>query len=114
LHVVNTVTWVGDNVAPSILEELINQARSFGECLIHDAKTTVRSAAVEVDSRIVEAFGDRAGETVIAEAKSWPAQLIVCGTHGRRGLKRLLLGSDAEYIVQHAAVPVLLIRSPEA
>jgi nucleotide-binding universal stress UspA family protein len=111
LHVVNTVTWVGDNVAPSILEELINQARSFGECVIHDAKTTVRSADVEVDSRIIEAFGDAAGEAVIAEANSWPAQLIVCGTHGRRGLKRLLLGSDAEYIVRHAPVPVLLIRA---
>jgi len=114
LHVVNTVTSVGDNIAPSILEELIDQARSFGECVIHDAQTAVRSADIEVDTRIIEAFGDRAGETVIAEASSWPAQLIVCGTHGRRGLKRLLVGSDAEYIVRHAPVPVLLIRSHEA
>jgi len=114
VHVVNTVTWVGGHVAQSVLDELINQARSFGECVIHDAQTAVRSADVAVDTRIIEAFGDRAGETVIAEANSWPADLIVCGTHGRRGLKRLLLGSDAEYIVRQAPVPVLLIRSREA
>jgi nucleotide-binding universal stress UspA family protein len=114
LHVVNTVTWIGGHVAQSVLDELINQARSFGECVIHDAKTAVRSADVAVDTRIIEAFGDRVGETVIAEANSWPADLIVCGTHGRRGLKRALFGSDAEYIVRQAPVPVLLIRSREA
>ena len=114
LHVVNSVMWIRGNVAPPILEEVVTQARSFGECVIQDAKTTVRSADVEVDTRIIEALGEHAGETVIAEANSWPAQLIVCGTHGRRGLKRVLLGSDAEYIVRHAPVPVLLIRSREA
>jgi len=113
LHVVNTMTWTGDNVAPAVLEDLVNQARSFGECTLHEAKADVRSAGIEVDSRIIEAFGDHAGETIVAEATSWPAHLIVCGTHGRRGLKRLVLGSDAEYVVRHARVPVLLIRSYE-
>jgi nucleotide-binding universal stress UspA family protein len=40
------------------------------------------------------------------------AELIVCGTHGRRGLKRLLVGGDAEYIIRHSPVPVLLVRAP--
>lgn len=38
------------------------------------------------------------------------AELIVIGTHGRRGIGRVLLGSDAEQIVRHATVPVLLFR----
>jgi nucleotide-binding universal stress UspA family protein len=113
LHVVNTTPWIGDDVAPAIFDELITQLRSTGECILHEAKTTARSADIEVDTRIVEAPGERAGEMIVAEASSWPADLIVCGTHGRRGLKRLLLGSDAEYVVRHTPVPVLLIRARE-
>ncbi|MBP6502752.1 MAG: universal stress protein, partial [Rhodoferax sp.] len=44
----------------------------------------------------------------------WPAELIVIGTHGRRGIGRMLLGSDAEQVVRHAPVPVLLYRAVEA
>ena len=61
-----------------------------------------------------EAIGERVGPFVISAAADWPAQLIVCGTHGRRGLTRMLLGSDAEYIVRHSSVPVLIVRSPPA
>jgi nucleotide-binding universal stress UspA family protein len=50
---------------------------------------------------------------VIEQAKAWGADLIVIGTHGRRGVGRLLLGSDAEQIVRMAPVPVLLVRAPE-
>jgi len=64
-----------------------------------------------VDSRLIEALGDRAGEIIVSEARDWPANLIVCGTHGRRGLKRILMGSDAENVVRNSPVPVLLIRA---
>jgi nucleotide-binding universal stress UspA family protein len=47
-------------------------------------------------------------------AKEWPAELIVIGTHGRRGIGRVLMGSDAEQVVRHAPVPVLLYRAVEA
>jgi len=47
---------------------------------------------------------------VVAQARQWKAELIVIGTHGRRGAKRLLIGSDAEQIVREAPVPVLLVR----
>ena len=55
----------------------------------------------------------------MGEADSWPAHLIVCGTHGRRGLKRLVLGSDAECVVRHArvpdsSIPTKLIANPGA
>jgi nucleotide-binding universal stress UspA family protein len=39
------------------------------------------------------------------------AELVVMGTHGRRGLQRAMLGSDADTVVRHAAVPVLLVPS---
>jgi len=56
----------------------------------------------------------RVSEAVIQQTKEWGADLIVIGTHGRRGANRLLLGSDAEQIMRLAPVPVLLVRTPEA
>ena len=48
---------------------------------------------------------------MIQHAKQWPADLIVCGTHGRRGIRRIVRGSDSEFIVRHSSVPVLLVRA---
>jgi nucleotide-binding universal stress UspA family protein len=111
IHVINSTPWIAQG-APGVIEELLTQLRSTGESIVHEAKTAVRSAGIEVDDRLIEAMGERAGEVVVAEANDWPAELIVCGAHGRRGLRRLLMGGDAEYIVRHSSVPVLLIRGP--
>jgi nucleotide-binding universal stress UspA family protein len=109
IHVVNGAPWIAHG-APGVTEEFVTQLRSTGESIIHEAKVAVRSAGVEVDDRLIEAIGEQAGDIVVAEANEWPAELIVCGTHGRRGLKRLLMGSDAEHIVRHSPAPVLLVR----
>jgi nucleotide-binding universal stress UspA family protein len=55
-------------------------------------------------------FGGRAADAIVEEAGKWKADVIVLGTHGRRGLRRALLGSDAEEVVRNASVPVLLVR----
>lgn len=48
-------------------------------------------------------------EEVVQSAREWPADLIVVGTHGRSGLRRLLFGSTAEGVVRHAPVPVVVV-----
>jgi nucleotide-binding universal stress UspA family protein len=110
LHVVDQAQWISVG-APPVTRELMVQLRSKGESLLHEAMTAVHAAGVTVEDRLGEALGDHAGEIIVAEAGDWPADLIVCGTHGRRGWKRILLGSDAEYIVRHTPVPVLLVRA---
>jgi nucleotide-binding universal stress UspA family protein len=51
---------------------------------------------------------------IIKVAAQWPADLIVIGTHGRRGLQRLAMGSDAELVLRSSPVPVLMVRgAPE-
>lgn len=51
-----------------------------------------------------------AADRILAEAASWEADVIVIGTHGRGGLKRLVLGSVAESVVRGAPCPVLTVR----
>jgi nucleotide-binding universal stress UspA family protein len=55
-------------------------------------------------------FGDPA-EAVVHEARTWSADLLVLGTHGRRGAARLLLGSVAETVLRHAPCSVLVVPS---
>lgn len=51
---------------------------------------------------------------IVGAAREWPADLIVIGSHGRRGLDRLLLGSVAESVVRHAPCSVSIVRMPVA
>jgi universal stress protein A len=50
---------------------------------------------------------------IVDLAKSLPADMIVISTHGRTGLKHVLMGSVAEYVVRHAPCPVLVVRPEE-
>ncbi len=53
----------------------------------------------------------RISEQIVEEALAWHADLVVLGTHGRRGLNRLLLGSVAEAVVRISPISVLLART---
>ena len=65
-----------------------------------------------VETELHDAMTQRVSDVVVDQARSWGAEIIVIGTHGRRGVRRALLGSDAEQIVRLAPMPVLLVRGP--
>ena len=90
---------------------VIDELRRTGKIVLETAESSVRSAGVQVDTTLIEAMGNQAGVQIVRQAQEWGADLIVCGTHGRRGIRRIVMGSDAEYIVRHTPVPILLIRS---
>jgi nucleotide-binding universal stress UspA family protein len=82
--------------------------------IIDEAAAVARKSGVPFEQQIVESFG-RPADEIVKVAEVWPAELIVIGTHGRRGLKRLAMGSDAELVLRLSSVPVLMIREkPEA
>lgn len=93
--------------------ELISAMRETGNKVLNDAMAIAQAAGVEADNLLFDNFGERLGEVVANTAKQWDADLIVVGTHGRRGIGRMLLGSGAEQILRLAPVPVLVIRSGE-
>lgn len=114
VHVVNEII-VGDGYMSAItLQQLISSHREAGEKLLSGAEAMVREKGVAVQTELIETIGRRAADTIIAAAEQWGADLIVMGTHGRRGLRRLALGSDAELVLRHATVPVLMVRDVQA
>jgi len=83
------------------------------EDILGAAQAKAREAGISAETRTLEASRQASAiaEAVTADATTWPAQLIVLGTHGRRGLDRLRLGSVAEAILRLAPAPVLLFRA---
>lgn len=81
-----------------------------GSQILLEGKQRVAPSGVPVDTFLSETFGQRVCDVVTEQAKVWNADLIVIGTHGRRGVRRLFIGSDAEQIVRSAPVPVHLVR----
>ena len=66
------------------------------------------SKGVTVKSVVVKS--DIVSDALIAAAKKYKVDLIVMASHGRRGIKRLLLGSETQQVLTHANVPVLVLR----
>ena len=87
--------------------------RDNGQKVLTDARAIAQSAGVATDDRLLEAKGQRLAEAVVQEIGQFNADLVVVGTHGRRGLGRVLLGSGAEQVIRLSPVPVLVIRVPE-
>ena len=79
--------------------------------MFEKAKTLAVSAGLQVETQLRDLKGGRAADAIVQEAASTSCDLIVIGTHGRRGLSRVLLGSDAENVLRRSPVPVLLVRA---
>jgi len=112
VHVVEP--WVMVSLETPAALYQVAEIRAAGASLLEECESKVTNAGIEVDAELIETFGDSAGECIVKKAIEVDADLIVCGTHGRRGIRRMLMGSDAEYIVRRAPAPVLLVRSQEA
>ncbi len=92
--------------------DLIGMLREGGAKILEEARTRVATRGIAVSTFLCETFATRVCDLVVEQAKEWKAGLIVIGSHGRRGMSRLFLGSDAELVVRMAPVPVLLVRAP--
>jgi len=110
IHVVDALLGISPQVFGAPYEDITEGLRKAGGRILADAESLARKEGLTAETRLVEAVGRPAGELIIHAAEEWPADLIMCGTHGRRGLRRIVMGSDAEYIVRHAPVPILLIH----
>jgi nucleotide-binding universal stress UspA family protein len=112
VHVVdesNAVNWDAEFSDPT---EIWTALALNGRQILDRANTAATEADINVDTRLIEVNnpGRRIAEVIKEEADAWQADLIVAGTHGRRGLSHVFLGSVAEGIARIANQPVLLVR----
>jgi nucleotide-binding universal stress UspA family protein len=114
VHVVDELVVMSSPDAVVPAGDLMGVLRDAGRKILSRAQALVEKAGGEAETALVEQFGGPAAQSIVKEAKRWKADVIVLGTHGRRGMRRLVLGSDAEEVVRNSPVPVLLVRSRTA
>ena len=78
----------------------------------HSMLDAVRSRAEQSGVRVktATANSDLVAESIVAAAKKHKSDLIVMASHGRKGIKRLLLGSETQHVLTHSTLPVLVLR----
>jgi len=91
--------------------DLVPALREGGRRILARARAAAEKAGVKPTVLMREIVGGPAADAIVREARKQRADLIVLGTHGRRGVRRLVMGSDAEQVVRTSRVPVLLVRA---
>jgi nucleotide-binding universal stress UspA family protein len=101
-------------VSTPLAEDLLKALRDGGKRVLAKAEAKAGKANVKTRPILVETAGYGVADVILRQAKKTKADLIVMGTHGRRGMARLVMGSDAEGVVRGTRVPVLLVRASDA
>ncbi len=109
VHVVDEFV-IAAQTAPANWQGLSEALRASGEKVLAEAEAAVRKHDIPFTSQLVKATDGGAAGAITSQAKKLSSDLIVMGTHGRRGLRRLTLGSDAELVLRSSPVPVLMVR----
>jgi len=111
MHVVDPIAvYIGMSSLASLPEGVL-ELREDGERLLKEGLALAIKAGVKADIHLEECPAPNVGKLIVEAAQRWPADLVVMGTHGRKGVRHVVLGSDAEDVVRRSPVPVLLVRA---
>ena len=114
IHVIDDLSYAtGFEPATDYVQQLIPLVRAAGEDLLAKQGERVLAHGLQLECVLIAEGPGRVCEHVAEHARISHADLIVLGSHGRRGIGRVLLGSDAEQIIRLAPVPVLVVRGKD-
>ena len=79
-----------------------------GQAIVDAVTDAARAAGV--NAKAIVSRSDLVAESILAAARKNKCDLVVMASHGRKGLKRILLGSETQHVLTHSSVPVLVLR----
>jgi nucleotide-binding universal stress UspA family protein len=109
LHVVESYPMMIEMATTSTWETVANGLREQGQNLLERARRSAREAGIAAEAYLDENAAARVCDLIVEQAREHHCDMIVMGTHGRRGVQHALMGSDAERVVRQSKVPVLLV-----
>ncbi len=110
LHIVDDFPMVVEMAPAPAYQQTLELMRQRGQEVLARAHDTVQAAGLEAEVLLRDVQQETVADAILDQARASSCQLIVMGTHGRRGMKRLAMGSDAELVLRASPVPVLLVR----
>lgn len=90
--------------------ELKHVLRSNAQECLERAAERARNAGVQAEPRLLRGHGEHSSDVIAEAIRESGADLLVVGSHGRRGVRRLLLGSVAENLVRKVNISILIVR----
>lgn len=115
LHVIEQFKHITGFEPPLVyIRDVRPRFLAAGQALLDEAAGRLRQAGIDAETVLLEGRTERASELIARQAEDSRCDLVVLGTHGRRGVDRLLMGSDAEQVARIAPVPVMLVRQPRS
>ena len=93
---------------PKEIEEAHKAIEREGKTMLASAASNVKLAGVAVEQQCT--VSNSPYEAIIEAAKKFQCELIIMGSHGRRGLSGVLLGSETQKVLTHSTIPVLVVR----
>ncbi len=112
LHVVDDFSMLVEMTSVRSYDEMLKGLRQYGLELLAKARRAAEEAGVHGESLLREVTNERVADVIVEQAKQHACDVIVMGTHGRRGFSRIAMGSEAEQVARTSPVPVLLVRQP--
>lgn len=112
VHVVDRSVVANIHNSGIARDAVIGNLDEFGQAVLEQGVKAAKAKGVTCDTAMIPSSGSRVADKITAEAARWRADLLVIGTHGRSGIKRAIMGSDAELVVRGCTVPVLLVHGP--
>lgn len=110
-HVIEELAYSNGFERPKIyIEQVRPRFIATSQTILDEASARLRQEGVNVETLLLESGGKRASELIAEQAKASGCDIVILGTHGRRGVERFLMGSDAEQVARIASVPVMLVR----
>jgi len=97
--------------SPQLAQDMIDMEQENAETYLAEIATLDMLARIQVETTII---AGSAGICILDTAKEEKVDLVVMSSHGETGLKRLALGSVAQYVSRHSPVPVLVLRGDES
>jgi nucleotide-binding universal stress UspA family protein len=99
--------------AGGFADALHESLHQVGQDVLDRAREIAGAAGATFEGVLAEARGESVARAILGEARQSKVDLLVLGTHGRRGLARMVMGSDAEAVLRQATVPVMLVHEEE-
>jgi len=98
----------GITISPQDVARIEKQWADKGQAVVDAVKAMAQDEGVK--AKAVIARSDLVAESIISAVKKYKCDLVVMASHGRKGIKRVLLGSETQHVLTHSSVPVLVLR----
>jgi nucleotide-binding universal stress UspA family protein len=111
IHVVDRSSLMQNLMPARLIAETVKSMQRAGQAALEGARSLAARDHLAAQTVLRTPARGSVADAIAAEAARWKAELIVMGSHGRRGASRMIMGGTAQGVIKVARSPVLLVKA---